>query len=232
MLRGPWVCQSLALLSILLPALAWGQDEGPSGSLTLVSRPTGAAVRIIGDRDITGRTPFTLERGLVGRYQVRSIEPGYETWKRSIVLDGASQDTLWITLRPRTVVKAGLRSAIVPGWGQFYSGRTTMGWVSLAANIAAGSAVLWTHVEYEQSLDELDAATSNAARRLAAQHAEDAYQNRRIAIGVAAGVWAINVLDAVVFFPRLQTRSVSVGLNVRPGLDGEKGVALTARVGF
>src|SRR5688572_7694376 len=106
------------LLAPLAAPAACAQDSAPTGSLTLVSRPSGVAVRITGDREITGRTPLTLEGGLVGRYHVRSIEPGYEPWRRSITLDGASDDTLWMKLRPKTALKASLRSAILPGWGQ------------------------------------------------------------------------------------------------------------------
>src|SRR6266850_1272687 len=113
-------------LSLLVaPALA--QISPTTGSLTIMSRPEGAWFRVAGDQAVVGRTPVTLDRGFVGRYHVSGGEIGYERWKRNITLDGVTDDTLWMALKTKSGVMAGVRSMILPGWGQFYDDHTDRG---------------------------------------------------------------------------------------------------------
>lgn len=217
-------------LTLVTTSLAWGQINYPPGSLTVLSRPPGAAFRLTGDRVVVGRTPMMFERGLVGRFRVQSFEPGFEPWGRSVLLDGVSADTLWMTLRSKSSIRAGLRSLLVPGWGQFYSERPKAGWVELIAGAAAVGVLAAAHLEYENRVDEFEAASS-VDRRRAADRAEEARDARNLAMGVAAGVWTLSVLDAVAFFPRFNTGAVTVGMEERSGGD-EARMAVVTRVRF
>jgi hypothetical protein len=216
-------------LTLVTTSVAWGQISYPPGSLTVLSRPSGVAFRLTGDRVVVGRTPMMLERGLVGRFRVQSFEPGFEPWGRSVLLDGVSPDTLWMTLRSKSSVRAGLRSLLIPGWGQFYGERSSAGWVELIAGAAAVGVLAVTHLEYEDRVDDFDAATSSVDRRRAADRAEEAYDARNLALGVAAGVWAVSFLDAVAFFPRFNTGALTVSMGTRSGGD-EARMAVVTRV--
>src|SRR5690349_18087226 len=216
---------------ILLALLGWADVAGAqsglaSGSLTVLSRPSGASFRITGEQVVVGRTPMTLARGLTGRYEVRSLEPGYATWRRVVNLDGVNADTLWMTLQRKGAAGAGLRSLIVPGWGQFYSSRPGLGATFLAAGVAAGAAVGVTAWRYHTRADDYDAANARyqaattqseidaafAARQSASDRAEHAYQQRQVTLGVAGGVWGLAVLDALLHFPKVSEGGVSLEL--------------------
>jgi hypothetical protein len=198
--------------------------------LTILSRPAGASCRIEGDRVVVGRTPLTIERGLVGRYKVRSVEPGYEGWERVIQLSGATSDTLWMTLRSKNAFKAGVRSLILPGWGQFYSQRSGMGWTYLAAAGLAGAGAIVANVEYQNRLDDISTAVSLKDRQNAIKKADDAYNERQDALAVAAGVWLASFLDAMVFFP--DNRSPLLGLQTSPDPNGGLATRLSVSMRF
>jgi hypothetical protein len=229
-------------------ALASGpaSAQPESGALTVLSRPNGAAFRLLGEQGIVGRTPMTLARGLSGRYVLQSAEPGYEPFRRSIVLDGLRADTVWMALRAKQPWSAAMRSLVLPGAGQFYSGRSNSGWTYLIATAAAAGAFAVTAQRYQQRVDDYDQADARyqaaatvgevaaafEARRKASQDAEDAYDLRQIALGVTAGVWALGALDAMFLFPRYGGGPLWMGVETRPGPDGRPQAVALARVEF
>lgn len=206
----------LLLASVAAPVLAQSGAPAPTGSLTLMSRPSGAAVRISGDQSVVGRTPMTLDRGLVGRYRVSADDIGYERWKRTITLDGYSADTLWMTLKTKSGVMAGVRSIIFPGWGQFYDDHPGRGVVFMALGVAAGTGYVVSDLRYQDRVDEFHAADAAyqaattpeaiaetfAARARASERADDAYDLRNDVVIAAGVVWGLSVLDAAIFVPR------------------------------
>jgi hypothetical protein len=199
---------SLALLGGLAGTPAWAQPPSPaSGSVTVFADPAGCRVKLIGVQMIEGHAPFTLSRGLAGHYTVAAEQRGYEAWRRTIVLDGASSDTVWIKLRAKTPFLAGLRSAVLPGWGQFYDSRTGRGWLMLGMGAVAGGAALWTEVEYSDRVDDGDDPAS----------VEEARNDRQLALTIAVGVWAFNVLDSVFLFEGPRHSYLRAGVITPPG---------------
>lgn len=220
---------SLALVVLALaPTAVLAQPSSPAGSLTIISRPPGVACRVSGDRIVVGRTPLTLESGLSGRLRVRAIEPGMERWERKVELDGVTQDTLWMTLTAKSALKASARSLVVPGWGQFYSERPAAGWVYLTTGLVVAGGALVTHLVYLHRVDQIPDTGSVEDRRWHTNRAEDAYQVRQALSAAAAGIWAVNLLDAMVFFPNFRERQVQVGLDASGG-GGSARVALEIR---
>ena len=227
---GPRAWTGLIFFMALAATPARAQDTNPTGSLTILSRPAGASCRIDGDRIIVGRTPLVMERGLVGRYRVRSIEPGYEPWARHINLSGATADTVWMELRPKSPFRAGFRSLLIPGLGQFYSQRPGMGWTWLGLAGLAGAGAIVANNEYHNRLDDIDLAGSPGDRQDAIRRADDAYNDRQFAIAVAAGVWIANTLDAMIFFP--DRRTPLLGFDASPSPNGEIASRLAVSVKF
>ncbi|MBI1799552.1 MAG: hypothetical protein HYR73_07660 [Candidatus Eisenbacteria bacterium] len=237
-------------LSTLALAVGWsgpasGESAPTTGSLTVLSRPDGAAFRLTGPAVIVGRAPMTLTRGLAGRYKIESLDPGYGHWQRTLDLNGATADTIWMTLSRKSAMSAGLRSLVIPGTGQFYSSRPTAGAVFMGSAAVAGGIFLYYAYEYQQRLDEYNDANDayqnatvvsdiNAAfasRQKASERAEDAYKTRQITLGVLGAVWGLNVIDAIRHFPSVHAGGLS--LRLEPSVrDAGREAALAVQVRY
>jgi hypothetical protein len=214
-----------ALIGLFLPAFA--QEPAPAATtapvsplpaqavIRLRSEPTGALVMLMGEHQWKGTTPFDVARGISGRYEVTAELAGYERWRRSIVITDGESRELSIRLSPKTSLKAGTRSLLIPGWGQFYSDRPTKGALFLLATAVAGGGFIWSNQIYQDRLADTRDAHAAYLRetqvdelprlydeQLAAQRRADRAYRRQWGFAVATiGVYSINVLDAVVLFP-------------------------------
>ena len=109
------------------------------------------------------------------------------------------------------------RSALVPGWGQYYDGATTKGLVFLLGSLATGAAALeFNHEYYTPRLNRYNNAREaylNATTESdIVQYREDmnikysdldkARNTRNILIAATAGFYTLNLLDAVLFHSR------------------------------
>ena len=190
-----------------------------TGVLTIMSRPVGASFRMVGDREVAGRTPLTLRHGLTGLYVIESTESGYETWRRTIQVDRAGLDTLWITLHPKSRLRAGLRSIILPGWGQFYSERAGWGWTHMIIGVGLATTAGVYAIQYEDRKDEPG-------------RVDPARERMKNWTAAAAGWWAFSSLEAMMSFPDFPRGPVSIAVNADPGGGAEPRVTLAARVKF
>src|SRR5262249_52955473 len=123
------------------------------GSLTLLSRPIGARVRLRGPQELDGRTPLTLDRVAGGRYRVIGSAPGCEGGHPPLVIGGTRTDTVWIALHRKSAALAGLRSALIPGWGQFYDEHPVHGWTMALASAGTVATLVTAAVQYRDKLD-------------------------------------------------------------------------------
>jgi hypothetical protein len=104
-------------------------------------------------------------------------------------------------------------SVFVPGWGQINAGHYGRGALFLSAELVSLSALGVIQLQYNRTVEQYDRAK---AAYLAAQYIGDAAQNydlmrrkwndadelyryRTTAIAAALGVWAVNVVDMVLF---------------------------------
>lgn len=114
-----------------------------------------------------------------------------------------SAATLDLTVPKYDVSGALWRSAAAPGWGQIYSERKIPGYVAAGANAAAiGYAVVWSleAARAERFADDVRADGSiegDNAKYLT--QAREARVNRNVALGIAAGVYTLTLIDATVF---------------------------------
>lgn len=131
------------------------------------------------------------------------------------------------------------RSAAVPGWGQLYSGHAGHGVVSLAAFLGASGVLAWSTYDYMELDDQAmlfkdhDPSTVEQGETAEewSERANDAIDARNDAalrtnmlIGAVAGVWVVNVIDALIL-GAVESRSVgdryfSMSPQARFGLDG------------
>lgn len=245
----------MTLRSVLLPLLVAAaqaapvaaQAANPTGSLTLMSRPAGALFRITGDQEIAGRTPVKLSPWLAGRYRITGSEIGYDRWRREVVFDGMTADTLWMTLRQKTALKAGGRALLLPGWGQLYDQHPRRGLMVLIGAVAAGVGVVVAEVRYSDRVDEVGAAqaaylaaptpAAGAAWQRAVDRMNEAQLLRQGFVWSGVGIWGLGVIDAIAFVPRpLRPTTLASGGEgsgaVRAMSDGMQIAVTFGRLGF
>lgn len=227
----------LTVAVALLFSVAQAQSD-QVGGVTIASRPSGCTVYISGDIELVTTTPAIVNEDLRGVYTISAVRPGYEKWAQLVTFSPGSRRMLTIELVPKTRVKAALRSLVIPGWGQYYSGEKTRSalWAvaALTSGVVAGvyeSRYRDRKSDWEDGLDRFDRATTIDEKErlrdevLALQdRAYYAESDRQVAWGIVAGVWAVNMLDALVFFPS-EKRFAGMPLTLRPTADGSGSLA-------
>jgi len=221
------------LIMVLVPGLLSAQDT--TRGFTVTSVPPGAEVILKGGLTVGGITPTSFLQPLEGQYRVEIRKYGYEKFKTEVFLRADQPMNLDVTLKPKTRLKALYRSLIIPGWGQAYSEQRTKGMIfmvtsglTLAALIVANDDFKdqdGTYRKIERRYNALD--DENEKERLfpaledARRRAEDAKDLRRVAAGLVAAVWSLNILDVIFQFPSdmgyLSTKSVSITPDLENG---------------
>ena len=207
----------LAFLLLAVPLLgeSAGQTTGSGGGVVITSVPSGAVVELIGDHVLRGVTPWRLERGLSGTYDIVARMSGYEEWTGVTVLSATVVEEIEIRLTRKTSTGAGFRSVIIPGWGQMYADQTAKGVFFFIAEAVALGGLVWaqsnyvdTKDTYEQALTDYRNATQIEEIELAWEdvqstysEAEDWESKRDVWMYSAIGIWAINVVDAFMISP-------------------------------
>ncbi|MFH1865228.1 MAG: DUF5683 domain-containing protein [Candidatus Eisenbacteria bacterium] len=207
----------LVALAVLSPFAETAFAEGPrgSGSVVITSSPPGAVVELRGEHAYSGVTPWRLDRGLSGVYEILATKTGYADWTGSTSVSAGRTDSLFIRMTRKSQMATGLRSAILPGWGQFYAGQTLKGTVFLLAEAGAVTGALIADSKREDAMriherairaynsadqvDEIEAAYDEMLN--AFDDVERWHENRKRWIYAAGAVWIANVLDATLLVP-------------------------------
>ena len=148
--------------------------------------------------------------------------------------EAIDSDAVYARLSSKHVWWAGLRSTLMPGWGQFYSERRTSGYAYLSLGAVAGGVTVAYQIKYNgrirernKSYDELQQATT--PEEIAAAQADydkrvirvdEAKHQRNVALAVFGTVWAVNVVDAILFFRGPHAGGLTVAGVVQPDGDG------------
>lgn len=200
------------LLPVFAPQIASAQDKS---EILITTRPSGATIYLKGEFDLVANTPAKLPMDISGKYDAKITRPGYETWRGELNFVPGSDNEINIDLSRKTRVKAALRSIIIPGWGQRYSGNSTKGTLLTSAALLSGAAVVITDRiyqnkkrDYNTALADFNSAGSiDEKNRLkivlddSQRKAYDAESDRNLAIAFGIGAWAFNLVDALIFFP-------------------------------
>jgi len=193
-----------------------GAARPASGKFSLYSKPSGAFVYLQGDYDFIGVTPCEVPFPLEGSYHVKALKRGYEDWTSRITVVGDHQNSLYMRLSPKTKWKTAMRSAIFPGWGQYYSDRKTKGVIFGILQIGSLLGTAYAYQNYEEAKDDYYTAVDRyrAEKRIdelgrlriemndLRRDADSAWELRNTFLALTAGIWAYNVLESVLFFPR------------------------------
>jgi hypothetical protein len=243
LLSTKWVAAVTGTL--LLMAAAGHAQSTANPIISITSKPTGVSVVLSGDMTVAGITPTTFSQKLSGLYRITAHLEGYENYHSSVLLSGREATTIDIKMSPRTRFKAAMRSLIIPGWGQIYSGSKTKGVLLTMGTVAAGvtAGLLQSRHANDRSdfndfRDKFDATRSVEEREgmldqlyQIQKKAYDAERNRNIGLGVLAGVWIYNLLDALVFFPDYNINISGATLSFQPDIR-DKGIKFVGTVKF
>ena len=238
---------SILFILLFLPLISSAQLN-MSGDLTVRTDPEGAQVELKGEAKVAGVSPVRFRHLLIGEYKLSVKKHGYENYKSSVVLDPMKQLEVDVLLTPKTRFKAAARSLLLPGWGQRYADRKTKGY--LYTFLAAGAAVAYfiADDEFDYRNELFDDIRNNydslavhgnigqlqelyPSLVKAQEDAFDAENVRRITIGAAIGIWTLNVLDALFFFPEEKGTFTVKGLPFEPEAGFDK-VGMTLSLNF
>jgi len=209
--------------ALMVAILAGGARAQRMGGVTITSAPPGAVVELVGEHVFRGVTPWRLDRGLSGTYELFAYKDGYEKWEGYALLSSTRRDSVFIKMTRKTSLYAGIRSGIVPGWGQYYTEQRMKGTLFFLAEAAAVAAVIYADGQRTDAQNDVN----DAWRKYAAADTEEGikaalaerdrlydelekwHNNRKRWSYVAVGVWLVNVLDAAILFPTSGSASYS-----------------------
>jgi len=231
---------AVSILAIFLPSIILAQSDSP-GKIVITSSPSGAYVTMSGEVKVSGVTPAIFHHLLVGKYDINASLPGYENFNTSIFFDPTKLTEIDLRMKKKSRIKSAMRSIVIPGWGQRYAGQSKKGMVFTTLTVGAVAAYLIAdnnfndkHDDFKTVLGEYDQLSSVSERQqmypslVAAQDkAYDAETIKQITVGTIAGVWALNVIDALFFFPENEGRVVVKNLTIQPDLKNKTGLKLT-----
>lgn len=211
------------------------EGERPEAGFVITSVPSGVTVFLEGEYNLTATTPATLPLSLKGRYRVKALKEGYEDWSTNIWLDGTTPKLLSITLVPKTRLKGALRSAFIPGWGQYYYGEKKKAFLFSLSTIGTAIAYVVADADFSDKNDAYVQAKNdyNAAKSVdekfrlkqildqRQREAYDAENLRRTTLVLLAATWGFNFVDALIFFPSSKDGlSVSSSISLKPENGG------------
>lgn len=204
------------LLSLTLIAIsANAQNTDESFGVLIVGRPAETIIQLKGAYVFTGRTPFSIPQNLSGPYVLSASKTGFESKSMKLFLGYEPFRQIDINLKPISRWKAGLRSLLIPGWGQRYKGAKGRGLLFTGLAIGASVGTLVTQLDYSSDLDDANRAKQDYQRvsnnfeqasaaydkwQAAYRRADDSYDRRQRSLAITAAVWALNFLDAL-FLP-------------------------------
>lgn len=221
------------------------QGDSDPGVIVRTS-PPGCQVTLLGEAKVCGVAPAHFRQPLIGDYILKIERPGWETYTRRLVLDPTKQISVDVDLSQKTRFKAAARSFFIPGWGQWYADEPAKAGLFAGLMAASGIAYLVADNRFDDRNEEFrdlqrryDALPEGAPEaerdqlwnRLVEAQAEasDAEDVRRVTIGSAVAVWALNMVDVLFFFPEREGTFSIKGVAVTPGpVEDGFGVTLSS----
>ncbi len=222
-----------ALVALFVAAISETAQSQTSPVINVTSNPSGATVVLSGDYTVAGVTPTRFSQNLLGLYRIAAHHEGYETYHSTIMLSGREAVSLDIKMVAKTRARAAIRSLVLPGWGQQYVGSRTKGTLLTIGTLAAATASGIMHLRYESRRHDYDdfndlyhqTRSVEDKEQMLAKHyalqkdAYDAERDRNVVLGVLAGIWVYNVLDAILFFPDYGMSVSGTSLGLYPDRD-------------
>lgn len=128
------------------------------------------------------------------------------------------------------------RSAIVPGWGQFYKGSNIKGGLILGGCVALAGGIVYTETMRQDYMNKIKKTHNTDNMRVYKNRADNFAMGRNICIGGIAALYVYNLVDAIVT-PGARRVVVRKNTNGRsyallPSMTCDGGPALVAQITF
>lgn len=121
----------------------------------------------------------------------------YQVWQLyEVNVKGESFKPVIVQTTDKYGFKAGWRSMLVPGWGQFYKRKVGKGVFFLTTEIAAASGIVVCEIMRSNNVRKSKETTNIKIVKEYRKRADNWELGRNITIGALAGVYLWNVLDA------------------------------------
>ena len=168
------------------------------------------------DETQASRTTHTIDREgfsaafiKVGEYYEQK-HGRYQLWELYEVSDGRAFEAYVPQYTTHYGFSAGLRSAVVPGWGQFHKKKTAKGVILLTAEVAAVTGIFFCETKRSDNMRMSQETTNMTLIKEYRKRADTREMQRNVLIGAAAGIYLYNVLDAALAKGKPKYRHVSV----------------------
>ena len=92
---------------------------------------------------------------------------------------------------------AGLRSAIIPGWGQLYKKHTAKGFIFMGVEVASIGTAIYFQSQYNYNMNRSEETPTLDIKKEYVSRAQDNATYRNIAIGASIATWVWSVVDAI-----------------------------------
>ena len=185
---------------------------------------TGAAAKTKNTTYI-GKVDGLITEIEVLAWEMVGLDPPEKLLKRRL---GGVSITAASVVKGKSRFDAMIRSAVMPGWGQFYSGKKMMGWAFLggeltAAGLAfsaysaystANSNLTAFNQQYNNATDPVQIADLRSKTLQAEADQLSSNDQMTMMIYAAGGLWAINVVHAFFTGPKADTASRSSGFDL------------------
>lgn len=183
------------------------------GRLTILGLPDSADVFL--DRRFFRKTPIEGAVLDVGEYDVTYLVPGYErpaqSYRAVVIQDMTAEVN--IDARRKSAFNAAWRSAVFPGWGQYYAERKNASYLYIAGELSLATATVASVLLYNQAVVDYNEARSEylvqiieneiiRTRGNMTSRYDKVEKYRTLAqvfTALSAGLWIWNVVDAYIW---------------------------------
>ncbi len=182
-------------------------------SVRVDGTPKGAQV-VMNDTVKLGTIPCMTKLPF-GTYNFKIKAKGYNQNAGLLTIDRDQNYSLNLNLKRKSRTRAAISSLFLPGSGQRYSNRPVMGAFYLLTGIGSLSVTMvsiFKKVDAQKSYDDkwndylaasnaVDAEAKYTESSIAYNELDARDKDLKTAITIAASVWSLTFLDAIVFFP-------------------------------
>ncbi|MBD5345011.1 MAG: hypothetical protein HDR90_08525 [Bacteroides sp.] len=128
------------------------------------------------------------------------------------------------------------RSAIVPGWGQFYKGSYVKGGLILGGSVLLAGGIIYTENMRQDYMNKIAKTHNTGNIRSYKNSADNFAMGRNICIGALAALYVYNMVDAIVAPGArrviMRKNADGSGYALLPSLTADGGPAIVAQVTF
>ncbi len=218
-------------------------------NITADMQPFNAAITFFGtikadaymDGDFITTAPVEHLEVPVGEHSIEVKKSGYEVYEQKVFASTDKLITIPYVLRKKTSTTALSRSLMFPGLGQMYNDRNVVGYAWTGAFVLSLGNLVSKQLKYNDRVDAFNTAANaytneknvalipqKKAELMSAEIIRDDVEAKRnLGIGIAAGIYLLNIVDVYFVEPNFEKGFISLNLK-----GNNNGLTASAAVTF